>query len=127
MTTVWICVDTSKQVDDRDHFKVFANADAADEWLKHNDPEGEAFEHEVLGGIKWKLGDVVRVKSGGPLMTVGSINKSGKVICEWFDAAGKPQRASLSSGALVLSPGALVDDASDASLTAFKRLVDQGN
>jgi hypothetical protein len=56
MTTVWIYVDTSKQVGDRDHFKVFANADAADEWLKDNDPEGVAFEYEVLGGIKWKLG-----------------------------------------------------------------------
>ena len=68
---------------------------------------------------KWKPGDVVRVKSGGPLMTVGSINKAGKVICEWFDRTGKPQRA-------LLSPGTLVEDASDASLSDFKRLVDLG-
>jgi uncharacterized protein YodC (DUF2158 family) len=117
MTAVWIYVDTSKQVGDVDHLKVFTNAVAADNWFKDNDPEGVAFECEVLGGIKWKLGDVVRVKSGGPLMTVGSITKAGKVICEWVDAAGRPQRASL-------SPDALGGDASDASLSDFKKLID---
>jgi hypothetical protein len=32
--TVWICVDTSKEVGDIDHFKVFANEDAAETWLQ---------------------------------------------------------------------------------------------
>ena len=36
--TVWIYVNTSKQVGDRDHLKVFANADAAETWLEENDP-----------------------------------------------------------------------------------------
>ena len=49
MTTVWIYVDTSKQVGDRDHLKVFANPDVADEWFKDNDPEGVAFGYEVIG------------------------------------------------------------------------------
>ena len=40
MKTVWIYVDTSKQVGDRDHLKVFANSDLADEWFVVNDPEG---------------------------------------------------------------------------------------
>jgi hypothetical protein len=31
-----------------DHLKVFANADAAEKWLEDNDPEGVAFEYEVL-------------------------------------------------------------------------------
>jgi hypothetical protein len=31
-----------------DHLKVFANPVAADEWFKENDPEGAAFEYEVL-------------------------------------------------------------------------------
>jgi hypothetical protein len=44
----WIYVDTSKQVGDRDHLKVFANADAAETWFAENDPEGVAFEYEVL-------------------------------------------------------------------------------
>ena len=48
MTTVWAYVDTSKQVGDKDHLKVFASADAADRWFMGNDPEGVAFEYEVL-------------------------------------------------------------------------------
>ncbi len=48
MTTVWIYVDTSKEVGDVDHLKVFASKDAAETWLQENDPEGVAFEYEVL-------------------------------------------------------------------------------
>jgi hypothetical protein len=48
MTTVWIYVDTSKEVGDIDHLKVFATPELADKWLKENDPEGVAFEYEVL-------------------------------------------------------------------------------
>jgi hypothetical protein len=46
--TVFIYVDTSKEVGDPDHLKVFANADAADTWLEENEPEGLAFGYEVL-------------------------------------------------------------------------------
>jgi hypothetical protein len=46
--TVWIYVDTSKDVGDRDHLKVFAKEDAANAWLNANDPEGVAFEYEVM-------------------------------------------------------------------------------
>ena len=45
--TVWIYVDTSKQVGDKDHLQVFASEDAAETWLQENDPEGVAFEYEV--------------------------------------------------------------------------------
>jgi hypothetical protein len=38
MTTVWIYVDTSREVGDVDHLKVFATPELADEWLKENDP-----------------------------------------------------------------------------------------
>jgi hypothetical protein len=48
MTTVWIYVDTSKEVGDVDHLKVFAAPELADEWLKENDPEGVAFVYEVI-------------------------------------------------------------------------------
>ena len=47
MTTVWVYVNTSKEVGDVDHFKVFASADAADRWFTENDPKGVAFEYEV--------------------------------------------------------------------------------
>jgi hypothetical protein len=43
--TVWIYVDTSKQVGDKDHVKVFASQDAAETWFEENDPEGVAFEY----------------------------------------------------------------------------------
>jgi hypothetical protein len=46
--TVWIYVDTDKQVGDKGHLKVFGNADAAEVWFAENDPEGVAFEYEVL-------------------------------------------------------------------------------
>ena len=46
--TVLIYVDTSKHVGDPDHLKVFANPDAAKKWFDENDPEGVAFEYEVL-------------------------------------------------------------------------------
>jgi hypothetical protein len=46
--TVWIYVDTSKQVGDRDHLKVFASAEAAEAWFTEHDPEGVAFEYDVM-------------------------------------------------------------------------------
>ena len=46
--TVFVYVNTSKQVGDPEHFKVFATADAAEKWFEENDPEGVAFEYEVL-------------------------------------------------------------------------------
>jgi hypothetical protein len=46
--TVWIYVNTAKAVGDVDHPKVFANEDAAEKWFEENDPEGVAFEYEVL-------------------------------------------------------------------------------
>ncbi|SCB33288.1 hypothetical protein GA0061099_10056 [Bradyrhizobium yuanmingense] len=41
-------VNTAKQVGDVDHIKLFANQDAAEKWFEENDPEGVAFEYEVL-------------------------------------------------------------------------------
>ena len=46
--TALIYVDTSKQVGDKDHLKVFANEDSAETWFQENDPEGVVFEYEVL-------------------------------------------------------------------------------
>jgi hypothetical protein len=44
---VLIYVNTSAEVGDVDHLKVFANA--ADAWFKENDPEGVAFVYPVIG------------------------------------------------------------------------------
>jgi hypothetical protein len=45
--TVFVYVNTRKQVGDAEHVKVFAT-DAAEKWFEENDPEGVAFEYEVL-------------------------------------------------------------------------------
>jgi hypothetical protein len=47
--TVWIYVDTRKQVGDKDHLKVFADQDAARKWFGEHDREGVAFEYPVQG------------------------------------------------------------------------------
>ena len=46
---VLIYVDTSKEVGDRDHLKVFANELAANHWFEDNDPLGVALEYSVIG------------------------------------------------------------------------------
>ena len=46
--TVLIYVNTNKQVGDAEHLKVFATLHVAETWLQENDPEGVAFEYEVL-------------------------------------------------------------------------------
>ncbi|WP_275198489.1 hypothetical protein [Bradyrhizobium sp. CSA207] len=46
--TVFVYVNIAKQVGDKDHVKVFATVDAAEKWFEENDPEGVAFEYEVL-------------------------------------------------------------------------------
>ena len=44
--TVWIYVDTSKDVGDN-HLKVFESADTAEARFAEHDPEGVAFAYEV--------------------------------------------------------------------------------
>jgi hypothetical protein len=46
--TVFVYVNTSKQVGDAEHIKAFAYTDAAEKRFEENDPEGVAFEYEVL-------------------------------------------------------------------------------
>ena len=42
--TVFVYLNTSKQVDDAEK----VTTDAAEKWFEENDPEGVAFEYEVL-------------------------------------------------------------------------------
>ena len=49
---------------------------------------------------KFKIGDEVQLKSGGPVMTVDSeAGVDGRMDCVWFDNK-KLQRASFNPGAL---------------------------
>lgn len=38
---------------------------------------------------QYDQGDVVRLKSGGPKMTVREEKQDGKILCSWFDRNGK--------------------------------------
>ena len=46
--TVWVYINTAREVGDVDHLKVFATAETADEWFAEHDPEGVAFEYPVI-------------------------------------------------------------------------------
>lgn len=39
---------------------------------------------------KFEVGQTVRLKSGGPLMTINSIN-GDEIWCEWFNDKNQPQ------------------------------------
>ena len=45
--TVWIYVNTAKEVGDVDHLKAFASEDAGNAWFAEHDPEGVAFEYPI--------------------------------------------------------------------------------
>ena len=47
--TVWMYVNTAKEVGDVDHLKVFASEEAAERWLAEERPEGVAFEYSIQG------------------------------------------------------------------------------
>lgn len=46
--TVWIYTDANKPEGDVARLKVFATSNAANEWFKIHDPEGVAFEYDVI-------------------------------------------------------------------------------
>jgi hypothetical protein len=45
--TVWIYIDTSKQIGDDDQLKALATDEAANAWFAEHDPEGVAFEYPI--------------------------------------------------------------------------------
>ena len=62
MTTVWIYVDTSHEFDHINDVKVFASKAAAQAWFDKNDPQGVAFEYEVMESAE-RL-DILRTPRG---------------------------------------------------------------
>ncbi|MBN4983893.1 DUF2158 domain-containing protein [Stenotrophomonas maltophilia] len=51
--------------------------------------------------MEFKLGDKVKLKSGGPVMTVSSVSDKD-VECQWFDPKGKLHKENFA--AVVLTP-----------------------
>jgi hypothetical protein len=89
VTTVWIYVDTSKDVGDRDHLKVFADEAAAEAWFRKHDPEGVAL---VSGQSKqsrrWGL-----ISGGFSLRMMSSLTHESR----WLTRIVNRQFAALSS------------------------------
>jgi hypothetical protein len=48
MKTVLVYINTTADVGDEEHLKVFANEEAAEKWFTENDAEGVAFEYPVI-------------------------------------------------------------------------------
>ena len=48
------------------------------------------------------IGTRVRLKSGGPLMTINEIENDGFVVCVWFDSAGNIQYAKFKTAVLLV-------------------------
>ena len=46
--TVFVYVNSARQVGDKDHVKLFATVDAPERWLDENDREGVAFEYDLI-------------------------------------------------------------------------------
>src|SRR5215208_7065956 len=67
--TVFVYVNTSKQVGDPEHLKVFATADAAAKWFEENDPEGVAFEYEVLNEPHCRCYEAPRLRVSNSKLT----------------------------------------------------------
>ena len=47
-------------------------------------------------------GDTVKLKSGGPVMTIDSIDIVGKFVCHWFEGRAR-KTAEFSPNALILA------------------------
>lgn len=54
---------------------------------------------------EFKAGDTVRLKSGGPLMTVNKIESGGLVWCDWFDDKRSPQSKAFPATSLEADDG----------------------
>jgi hypothetical protein len=58
--TAFVYLNTSKQVDDAEHVKVYAATDVVEKWFEENDPEGVAFEYEVLECTTYVVPELTR-------------------------------------------------------------------
>ncbi|WP_207465091.1 DUF2158 domain-containing protein, partial [Paracoccus fontiphilus] len=50
-------------------------------------PESGKPQHALMNEQEFKPGDLVRLKSGGPIMTYSGNDFAGRAICTWFHVA----------------------------------------
>ncbi len=62
-----------------------------------------SYPDKLKGGAAMNIGARVRLKSGGPLMTINEIEDDGTVTCVWFDASGKLQYANFKPEVLMIT------------------------
>ena len=51
--------------------------------------------------MDFTVGDVVRLKSDGPKMTVIGADEEGRITCKWFTRAGKTKEEAFPAEALM--------------------------
>lgn len=73
---VWVDADTIRVVD----------AGSPDEMEAESMAEDAVVSEESLGNPKIRIGDVVRLNSGGPTMTVVGRLKDGSYLCRWWNS-----------------------------------------
>ena len=96
--TVWIYVDASKDVGDKDHLTVFATIEAAEAWFEENDPEGVAFEYDVIGA------EAVQVLSTSNEGAARAAELADKVIEQKLPADADPDEKTLRKRELLEGP-----------------------
>ena len=57
--------------------------------------------------MEFKVGDTVRLKSGGPLMTIDQIDPQSGIWCTWFDDKNKRQTDSFKAAVLDADDGTI--------------------
>ncbi|MDE5451351.1 hypothetical protein GWE18_00475 [Bradyrhizobium sp. CSA112] len=74
-----------------DEIKVFATAEAAQKWFDENDPEGVAFEHEVIGSSAAQAGSRERARGFLPLIaaSAASCGRPARLKAAAFPSRGR--------------------------------------
>jgi uncharacterized protein YodC (DUF2158 family) len=64
----------------------------------------------MMAKKKFKKGDDVRLKSGGPQMTIIGYTEKGQAECCWFDNDRKERRSQFPEAALIAMPVSELSD-----------------
>lgn len=113
--TVWIYIDTHKVIGDKEHLKVFATADAAEAWFDENDPEGIAFEYDVIGSGRTAGGTSTRKQGAARAAAIAAKDESGG-----DDLAPERIVAAKDEPLIVVNPVAALTDAERAAIARLR-------